>query len=140
MAKAKKKAAKKAKAKKAKKKAVKKAVKKIKVRAPAKAKKKVYIKVSSNILGQAPQEYEFYLGDGRKLKSIFELVDALETMHEDLFKSHVSSEKNDFSSWIHDVFKEPDIAKEIKMINDKIELQRTLMKKLIHAAKKATKK
>jgi hypothetical protein len=132
MAKAKKKAKKKA----AKKKAVKKVAKK---KAPAKAKKKVFVKISSNILGEAPQEMEFYLSDGRRLKSVFELVDALEHMSEDMFKEHVNEMKNDFSSWMSDVFKEPNIAKEMKKIQDRIETQKMLMKRLIDAAKKARK-
>lgn len=132
MAKAKKKARKKAKKKApAKKKKAKKA--------PAKAKRKVYIKVKSNILGEAPQEFEFYLGDGRRLKTVFELVDALESMSEAMFKEHVSGAKNDFSNWISDVFKEPNVAKEIKKIQSRIETQRILMRKLIDAAKKSSK-
>ncbi len=134
MAKAKKKAKKKA----AKKKAVKKKSSP-KKKKPAKAKRSVYVKVKGNILGEAPQEFEFYLGDGRKLKSVFELVDALEHMSEDLFKEHVNEIKNDFSSWINDVFSEPNVAKEIKKMKDKIETQKVLMKKLIDAAKKARK-
>jgi hypothetical protein len=141
MAKAKKKGKKKA----AKKKAVKKKAAKpkkktvVKKKAPAKSKKKVFVKISSNILGEAPQEMEFYLSDGRRLKSVFELVDALEHMSEDMFKEHVNEMKNDFSSWMKDVFKEPNVAKEMKKIQDRIETQKVLMKKLIDAAKKARK-
>jgi hypothetical protein len=131
MAKAKKKAKKAAKKKKAKMPAKKKSAK------PKKVKKQAYVKIRSQILGEAPQEFEFYLSDGRKLKSVYELIDALETMNDDLFGQHVNEMKNDFGNWIKDVFKEPNIAKEMKKIQDKIETQKLLMKKLIQAAKKA---
>ena len=140
MAKAKKKGKKKAARKKAvKKKAAKPKKRVVKRKAPAKAKKSVYVKISSNILKEAPQEMEFYLSDGRRLKSIFELVDALEHMTEDMFREHVNEMKNDFSSWMKDVFSEPHVAKEMKKIQDRIETQKVLMKKLIEAAKKARK-
>jgi len=118
-----------------KKKAARKPVKK-KVAKP-KAKKKVYVKIKSQILGEAPQECEFYLSDGRRLKSVYELIDALESMNDGLFKEHVNKTKNDFSSWIKDVFKEPSIAKDLKKIQGRIETQKALMKKLIEAAKRA---
>jgi len=132
MAKAKKKAKNAKKAKKAKKMpAKKKSVK------PKHIKKQAYIKIKSQILGEAPQEYEFFLSDGRKLKSVYELIDALETMNDDLFGQHVNKAKNDFSNWIKDVFKEPSVAKELKRIEDKIETQKLLMRRLIQAAKKS---
>jgi len=120
-----------------KKKTVKKAAKKkaVKKAAKPKAKRKVYVKIKTQILGEAPQEFEFYLSDGRKLKSVYELVDALESMSDDMFRMHVSEEKNDFSSWIKDVFKATDIAKEIEHIQDRIEMQKKLMRRLIEAAK-----
>jgi hypothetical protein len=122
----------------AKAKAGKKAVSKAKKKKPAKG-AKVYIKIKSNILGEAPQEFEFYLQDGRKLKSVYELVDALESMSDDLFSQHVSEMHNDFSNWIKDVFKEPNVAKEIEKVHDRIEAQKVLIRRLIEAAKKSSK-
>jgi len=140
MAKAKRKAANK---KAVKKKIAKKAIKKVKKPVKAKAKyvkaKKgsVYIKISRKVLGEAPQKFEFYLQDGQKLRSVYELVDALEHMSEDIFKQHVNEAKNDFSNWIKDVFEEPHVAKEIKKVQNKIEMQKVLMKKLIEAARRS---
>lgn len=140
MVKAKKKAAKK---KVVKKKTAKKVVKKVKKQIKAKTKSvgakksSVYIKISRKVLGEAPQEFEFYLQDGKKLKSVYELIDALEHMSEDIFKQHVNEAKNDFSNWIKDVFEEPHVAKEIKKVQDKIEMQKILMKKLIEAARRS---
>lgn len=116
--------------------APKKAVAKAGKHVPAKAKKQVYVKISTKILGEAPQEFEFYLQDGKKLKSVYELVDSLEHMNDGLFRQHVNDAKNDFSNWIKDVFEEPSLAKEIHKIQDRIEMQKLLMRKLIEAARR----
>lgn len=131
------KAKKKAKKAKAAKKKSKKVVKKAKKKSPAKVKRSVYVKISRKVLGEAPPEFEFYLQDGKKLRSVYELVDALEHMSDDIFKQHVNDAKNDFSSWIKDVFEEPNVAKEIKRVQDKVEMQKVLMKKLIEAARRS---
>lgn len=124
-----------------KKKAVKKkAVKKHSSNKAAKPKTQVYVKVSSKILGQAPKECEFYVSGGKKLKNVFELVDALEDMHEKVFKEHVNEMKNDFSSWIKDVFDEKHVANEIEKLNDRLETQKILLKRLVEAARKEAEK
>ncbi|MBN2111880.1 hypothetical protein JW707_02145 [Candidatus Woesearchaeota archaeon] len=139
MAKSKKAAKKKTVTKASKKKVLKKkAVAKPSPKAAAKPKQEVYVKVSTKLLGEAPKEYEFYLKDGRRLKNLFELVDALEDMQDDLFKEHVNEMKNDFSNWIKDVFGEVNVAKEIEKISDRIETQKALLKRLIEAAKQET--
>lgn len=143
---AKKKAVKRKAASSKKKAAVKKAVKrksasskkKAAVKKSVKPKTILRVKVSSKILGEAPIEHEFVLGDGRRLKTIYELVDALGSMHEDLFKEHVSAEKNDFCNWLRDVFDERKFAKDMHKIQDKIKLQRHLMKRVVDAARKGS--
>lgn len=122
----------------AKKKTAKKAVSKTsKKKAAVKPKAEAYVKVSTNLLGESPKEYEFYVKDGKKLKSVFELVDALEDMTDNIFSEHVTEMKNDFSTWLNDVFDEKHIAKEIEKTKDRIETQKKLMKALIQAAKKS---
>jgi hypothetical protein len=106
-------------------------------KATAKPKTVVRVKVSSKILGEAPIEHEFVLGDGRRLKTIYELVDALGSMNDDLFSAHVNSEKNDFCNWLRDVFDEKKFAKDMQKIKDRIKLQRQLMKRVVDIARNA---
>ncbi len=139
----KKKPAKKAVTKKASKKASKKKI--AKKTAPKKktsaAKKRVTtVKISSKVLGEAPVECEFVLTSGKKLKSLYELVDELEEMSEDVFTSHVNEMKNDFSSWIRDVFDENSLAKNIQKVKDRMKMQREIMKKIVDVAKKEGKR
>ncbi len=116
-----------------KKKAAKKTV--VKKKAVAKPKRTVRVVVSSKILGDAPVEKQFILSDGKKLKSVYDLVDALEKMNENMFRSHVNDMKHDFGNWIGDVFEERNFAKHVKKIKDKIKLQREIMKKIVQVAK-----
>ena len=134
---AKKKSSPKKKAPKRKKAVKKKAVKKIAVKkkAVAKPKRTVRVVVSSKILGDAPVEKQFILSDGKKLKSVYDLVDALEKMNEDMFRFHVNEMKHDFGNWIGDVFEERNFAAHVKKIKDKIKLQREIMKKIVQVAK-----
>ncbi|MEM2915997.1 MAG: hypothetical protein QXT19_01405 [Candidatus Woesearchaeota archaeon] len=81
--------------------------------------------------GKAPVEKHFVLQDGRKIESLFQLIDELETMAEETFKSHVNEWKNDFANWIRDVFEAPSLAEEIQKIRDRIETQRAIMKHLL---------
>lgn len=125
-------------AKAAKKKTAKKAVKKApKKKASKTAKKKakpktsVKVSITRKVLGKAPQHYEFYLNDGRKLESVYELIDELETMAEDQFRHHVSDIDNHFANWIEHVFDEKHLAEELRLVKDRIETQRTLLKHLV---------
>jgi len=52
----------------------------------------------------ADPEKNFWLCDGRALRSLKELAEALETMDEVTWNFHVTSEKNDFANWIEGVF------------------------------------
>jgi len=89
------------------------------------------VTIKSKALGEAPHEYHFVLRDGRKLRNLFELVDELESMHEDVFRHHVNESRNDFSNWIRDVFESPDLAKELHRMENRLEMQRALIRRLV---------
>jgi len=60
-----------------------------------------------------PEEY-FHLHNGVVLKSLHDLIDALEITDDDTFRHHVNDGKNDFSDWIRHVIKDNNIADKIK--------------------------
>lgn len=74
----------------------------------------LYVEVS-------PEKY-FVLCDGRKIKSGKELADILQLISDDMFKYHVTDTKNDFSNWINDVFGEPELAKKLRTIRNRLEM------------------
>lgn len=94
---------------------------------------KVHVEVSirKKIAGHAPEEYHFVLADGRKLKDMLELVESFETMTEDVYRHHASEMKNDFSSWVRDIFDEHELADEIAKINNKVDTQMAIMRHLL---------
>ncbi len=81
--------------------------------------------------GKAPVEKHFVLQDGRKLESLYQLVDELETMGEETFRHHVNDLRNDFANWVRDVFESPSLAGEMQNIRDRIDTQRAIMKHLL---------
>ncbi len=81
--------------------------------------------------GKAPVEKHFVLHDGRKIESMFQLVDELETMSEDAFRKYVTEWKNDFAQWVRDVFEAPGLADEIQQVRNRMETQRAVMKHLL---------
>ena len=93
------------------------------------------VTLREHVFGEAPKEKVFYLADGRKVKSLLELTEALENMSEDVFRHHVSAARNDFSNWINDVFKDKELAQDIKDVRDKADAEIRLLK---HFVKKLT--
>lgn len=68
---------------------------------------------------RAPPGREFYLIDGRVLADLKELGDALDAMADHVYGHHVTAERNDFSSWVHDIFEEIELAKRIRQATGK---------------------
>jgi len=62
-------------------------------------------------LPEAPEDKHFVLRNGKKLKTIWDLVKSLEKMNDDVFSYHVTPYKNDFCAWIYHVFNEVELAR-----------------------------
>ena len=98
--------------------------------------KVVLTKIST---GKAQEKHSFVLHDGRKLKSVYELIDELETMNDETFGEYVTDFKNDFSNWIRDVFENKPLSEELHRIKNRIDTQRAIMKHLVRDFKKLVK-
>jgi hypothetical protein len=103
----------------------------VKVAAPV-IKRLLYVEVT-------PDKY-FVLCDGRKVKSGKELADILQLVSDDIFKYHVTDTKNDFANWINDVFGEPDLAKKIRTLRNKMEVSVELYRHMFDKLDKLTRK
>ncbi len=121
-----------AKSKKTARKTVKKAAKKA-------AKPTIQVCVRKKTTGQAPEEKCFVLQDGRKLKTIYQLIDELETMTDEVFRHHVNDFRNDFANWIEHVFEDKSLAEEIRAVETRMEMQRALLKELVRELTKQAK-
>jgi len=87
--------------------------------------------IRKKILGEAPVEQHFVVADGKKLKNIVELADALETMSEEIFRHHANEFRNDFSSWVKDVFYDHSLAEDITRSKNKFETQIVILRRLV---------
>lgn len=71
-------------------------------------------KSANKALKDAPEDKKFWLCDGRTLKNMKDLEQALRTINENTYRYHANKSKNDFYRWIKDVFRERKLANEIK--------------------------
>ena len=60
-----------------------------------------------------PKKY-FWMENGVVIRNLYEMSDALKVMDDELFKKHVSENKNDFAKWIADVFKNEHLTEKLK--------------------------
>lgn len=95
----------------------------------------VEVTITQKKRGVVPEEFHFHLHDGRKLKSILELIDAFDDMSDETFKHHVNEHRNDFANWVCDVMKEDKLAKDLRSVNSKLEAQNKLLKHLLSETK-----
>lgn len=66
----------------------------------------------SSIVDCSP-ELAFYIVSGERVLNLHDLAKHLEKMSDETFSHHVTSEKNDFSSWVCTVFGEGQLAAEL---------------------------
>ena len=62
------------------------------------------------ITADCPPENVFWLVDGRVLRNLRELDDALGSISKEAFSHHANKERNDFANWVRDVVKDKDLA------------------------------
>jgi hypothetical protein len=79
----------------------------------------------------APVEQYFILCNGQPVKNVKELADALENIRDDVFTHHVTPDRNDFATWVHDVFKDVELAEELAGVKDKGNTRIVLYKHIV---------
>jgi hypothetical protein len=59
------------------------------------------------------EDRRFFAADGNTYKNLYELYRALDRMTQEVFDSHVTVYKNDFSKWIRDIFLDFRLSKDL---------------------------
>ena len=77
---------------------------------------KITKKDATKFLAKVPEEYVFRCNDGGLMSDMKELARALNEMSDEVYAYHANDTKNDFSNWIKDVFKDEELAKDLKGI------------------------
>ncbi len=98
------------------------------------------VTLRKHVYGHAPEEVHFKVANGGQLKDLRDLAHAVRMMDDETFRYHVHDAKNDFSTWVKDVFREEHLAAELKKFTTRMEaelaLQRHLNKKLERLSRK----
>jgi|GEM_PF-2067622 len=68
------------------------------------------------------KEQVFFLKNGVELKTIKDLITALNTMDDETFLHHVNESRNDFSNWVKYVFKDKKLSEDMLKAKSKFEL------------------
>jgi len=65
-------------------------------------------------LGGVPDDKRFWCQDGKVVKNLKELEEALNNMSDETFHYHSVEDKNDFSNWVRDVVGDTALANQLK--------------------------
>ena len=87
-------------------------------------------KRKSKYLGDCSQECSFWSSDGSVFKNYAELSAGLRKMHKDTFSHHCNESKNDFHSWVKNVFGDVRLARQMKAAKSKTQLQRIVSSRI----------
>jgi hypothetical protein len=74
---------------------------------------KILKQAAEKLLADVPAEKVFWCCDGRSLRNIRELGEALAEMTDDTFAFQANSCKNDFTDWVNDVIKDGKLARDL---------------------------
>jgi hypothetical protein len=80
----------------------------------------------------APETSCFILCNGKPVKNIKELADIMEEIEDQVFNHHVTSDKNDFATWVKDIFKDIELAEKLAGVKDKKHMQLVVYKHIAH--------
>ena len=81
-----------------------------------------------NAVLEAPEQFSFRVSDGKVLRNIHELLNALHHMNEGTYHYHANAQKNDFANWVHDVLKDSKTAQSLRKTKTKAEAIKVLEK------------
>jgi hypothetical protein len=65
-------------------------------------------------LSRAPEERAFWSNDGRILKDMKDLLEALANMSDQTFAYHCNELKKDFSNWVRDILDDEKLAADLE--------------------------
>lgn len=74
---------------------------------------------AKKLLADVPQEYVFWCCDGRTMRNMQELAEALNTMADDVFAYHANEQKNDFSTWVRDIIRDDRLADDLLQVSSR---------------------
>lgn len=89
-------------------------------------KRKISPQEAKRILSKAPLNVSFWLCTNETLRSLEQVLKALERANDEVFRYHINRDKNDFEAWIRDIIRDRELAREIS----RIKTRETLIRKI----------
>ena len=86
--------------------------------------------IAEKRLDDVSQETQFWCEDGRYLKNLKELEDALEQMTEETYRYHVNETKSDFSDWVRDVIGDEKLARDLRKSSTKSQAAKSITERI----------
>ncbi|MBW2995614.1 hypothetical protein KY312_04635 [Candidatus Woesearchaeota archaeon] len=80
---------------------------------------------------KAPKDKYFWVIDGTVIRSVKELVDAIDTMDYNIFQHHVNDARNDFAAWVENVLNLENLARDLRTTTNKDRAVITVLRHLI---------
>ena len=80
---------------------------------------------------RAPKTKYFWVVDGTVIRSLKELAEAIDAMDNNIFQHHANSERNDFATWVKDVFELENLSRELRTTTSKDRTVITILRHLI---------
>ncbi len=85
---------------------------------------------AQKFLATVPEEYVFRCHDGRILKDMKELGEALAAISDETFAYHSNPERKDFSNWVRDVIGDEKLARDLENALDRNQAARIVTSRI----------
>jgi hypothetical protein len=72
-------------------------------------------------LGDVPDDKRFWCHDGKVVKNLKELKEALDGMSDETFRYHLAGGRNDFSKWVREVVGDEELANDLSKAKSRLE-------------------
>lgn len=81
-------------------------------------------------LGDVPDDNRFWRHDGKAIRSLGELAEALDDMSDETFHHHSGGERNDFSKWVREVVGDGTLANALSKAKSQIQASQAVAKRI----------
>jgi hypothetical protein len=81
-------------------------------------------------LGDVPDDKRFWCQDGKVIKNLKELEEALNNMSDETFHHHSGEGRNDFSNWTRDVVGDDKLARDLSKAKSRIQASKAVAERV----------